>query len=955
MQTRMTLQPHQAYQICTRLDFDFLLSLTAALRSDKEIARQLRYWPNSSLHRVAGAWHYVETRSLNKDLTHHLVKIEADSYVDAVIKRAANGATIRDVIEALLSNVDPTLPVREVEDYVATLVENQVLVPSLFPLVTGEPALDDLIRQLEEIPAAHDVSNVLKRTRTGLLAIDRKGLGADMQDFSEISTSLVSLPTAYNVEKSYQTDMLKPAAEAALSETIVKEIADAVHLLSRFDTKEESRELASFRDAFSERYGISRVPLLEALDDEAGIGFGQEARDDSSLLSGMRLERKDDTSAFEYLRPVHAFLLKKVSQCLQENSSCLDLTDDLPPFSPERAQRLPDSFCINSEIVAPSMESINKGTFEILLNYTAGPDGARALARFCHLHSSLTEFVSQHLREEEAHNPDAVYAEIVHLPEWRIGNVLSRPVLRGHEVVYLGRSGASADQQIPASDLLVAVEDGEIRVYSSKFGRRVIPRMTTAHGFHLPYFNPVYRFLCFLQLQHGVSGPVFSWGPLDSLEYLPRVRIGRVVLAVARWRIEKREIDDLGKWDGSGRFARIQDLRERHQLPRFAALVDSDNVLFVDFHNPLSVEACLQVMNRLPEITFQEIYPTPDKLCVASVEGSFWHELFIPLVCVPHVQSSGLRRKEMPKAQFPNREHTSQFAPGDAWLYIKLYGGLATLDEILKEYLPGILRAAKDASCFSHWFFIRYADPREHLRVRFHGNPDRLLQELLPMILNGLKPLSTAGRLWKIQLDTYQRETARYGGEEGVIEAEHIFCADSEAVLNVLGQLQPQDDADMRWRLGLLGVDSLLRDFGLDLAERLRIMEKLCSWSHSQFKLEPKDRIIFGKRFREEKHALEPLFADQSDSNPVIDMAREVFVRRSRQMTKNVESIRMLVRDQRLFVDMSELVGSYVHMHVNRLVRSQASEHEVVLYDFLLRLYRSTSARSFGPASYRKW
>ena len=41
-----------------------------------------------------------------------------------------------------------------------------------------------------------------------------------------------------------------------------------------------------------------------------------------------------------------------------------------------------------------------------------------------------------------------------------------------------------------------------------------------------------------------------------------------------------------------------------------------------------------------------------------------------------------------------------------------------------------------------------------------------------------------------------------------------------------------------------------------------------------------------------------------------------------------------------------ELSPSYIHMHVNRLLRSVQRAHEVVLYDFLTRLYESQIARS---------
>jgi thiopeptide-type bacteriocin biosynthesis protein len=50
-----------------------------------------------------------------------------------------------------------------------------------------------------------------------------------------------------------------------------------------------------------------------------------------------------------------------------------------------------------------------------------------------------------------------------------------------------------------------------------------------------------------------------------------------------------------------------------------------------------------------------------------------------------------------------------------------------------------------------------------------------------------------------------------------------------------------------------------------------------------------------------------------------------------------------------------ELVPSYLHMHVNRLIRSSQRAHELALYDLLVRLYESgvarTRQRRTGPPS----
>ena len=78
-----------------------------------------------------------------------------------------------------------------------------------------------------------------------------------------------------------------------------------------------------------------------------------------------------------------------------------------------------------------------------------GPSGARLFGRFCHGDDALRAHVEAHLRAEEALRPEAIFAEVVHLPQGRLGNVLCRPALRAHEIPYLGRSGRRAGRRIP--------------------------------------------------------------------------------------------------------------------------------------------------------------------------------------------------------------------------------------------------------------------------------------------------------------------------------------------------------------------------------------------------------------------------------------------------------------------------------------------------------------------------
>ena len=51
------------------------------------------------------------------------------------------------------------------------------------------------------------------------------------------------------------------------------------------------------------------------------------------------------------------------------------------------------------------------------------------------------------------------------------------------------------------------------------------------------------------------------------------------------------------------------------------------------------------------------------------------------------------------------------------------------------------------------------------------------------------------------------------------------------------------------------------------------------------------------------------------------------------------------MKEEKVDRTLLDMAARFVHMHLNRLLRSAARAHELVLYDLLSRLYRSALAR----------
>jgi thiopeptide-type bacteriocin biosynthesis protein len=196
-----------------------------------------------------------------------------------------------------------------------------------------------------------------------------------------------------------------------------------------------------------------------------------------------------------------------------------------------------------------------------------------------------------------------------------------------------------------------------------------------------------------------------------------------------------------------------------------------------------------------------------------------------------------------------------------------------------------------------------------------------------------------------MQLDTYEREVERYGGDRGVELAEQVFAADSEAVLNIMGPLSGDAGLDLRWRLAMRGMDLLFDDLGLTLEEKRSVARRAREGFGREFKIDGNFRGRVSERYRVERARLEALL-DPGQAPPMpLAPGLESLRRRSLQLAPVAAELRRLGRARRLSTRLTDIAMSYAHMHVNRMLRSAQRAQELVLYELLDRAYSTQAGR----------
>ena len=967
--TVLRLQPTARYRRHSHLDMEYLVAVAEAIGRDRALRHALPHHPNSSLHEAGDRLHLAESRSHQGRRRYHLVAVEPTAYLRATLERAGSNGPGRGVALDELAGalVDDDIGAEEAGSYIDELVDRQVLVPDLGPALSSpDPGLH-LAGRLETAPATAPLARALVDAHLALAEVDEQPLGGETppaERYAAVNAALRTLPGAVPDHGLVRVDLEKPADEAVLGPEVVAVIEAGIEVLHRLALPEDDPGLTRFRNEFVERYDTRKIPLVEALDDEVGIGFERmesPAADAPDLLGDIPFPPAPySVAATEAETRRDAVLVRLLGAALWARSPEIELsaTDiaELEAAAGGERRPLPGAMAAIARLAARSAADLAAGRFTLDLRFAGGPSGAQLLGRLATVDKTLRAGVESHFRAEEARVPDAVFAEIIHLPEGAFGNVLVRPGLRRYEIPFLGQSAAPPDAQIPVGDLLVSVRDGRIVVESASLGVEVLPRLTSAH-FHSRPGVPVYRFLARLQHQ-GVAGELgWDWGGLGNAPFLPRVVSGRVVLSPARWHVSGR---DLARFRAGApeRTAAVAAWRAEWGVPRFVALLDDEDELVVDLDSELALDAVAHHLRNRKAATFAEMFPGPQELCVSGPEGSFVHDLIVPFV----TRSGDLADPAIERPQRPDHHMDRvrrRFPPGSEWLYAKLYTGPATADRVLSAAVAPLVAEARASGAADRWFFVRYADPEPHLRLRFGGRADRLQAEVRPALEAVAARLLDEGLAWRLQLDTYEREVERYGGAAAIELIEEIFGADSEAVLHILATPGVPTVPHVRWRAALAGVDRLVADLRLGPDEQRRLATDSCAGYGAEFDVDGRFRQAVSNRFRQERAGLDHLLAatrgDEQPSSPEWAAVCAAFERRSERIGPLAADLRSLAAVGRLSVTLEELAAGLAHMHVNRLLRAAPRAQELVIYEFLGRLWASRAARNpaGGPDRYR--
>lgn len=606
----------------TRLDMDLTGVIIKYIQDVPLIKEQLKFFPNNSLFEMGKLMRFIESKYNDKAaLVQKMIEVESSDYLKMIIDFCNEGKKISQISNQLISNDIESDDARE---FILELIDSQILVSELEQTVSGIENLDNILAVLDRIDTKGLLIGNLRIIKLKLAELDNDDSN-DIDAYLEILDLLKEFNITFNEKYVFQTDLIIGHNQNTLNEDLANNIQEGLALINKISsTKRNNTDLSEFKKAFYERYETKEISLALALDQEIGLGYpiNSGKGDSNPLIDDIAFSRLGSNDISSKLSQIDIVLFNKIIEAEKQGDKVIEIREDEVVLLDSNWLDLPDTFSTIAQIAVTENQNM------IHLNAFSGASAGNLFGRFCHGDACINKFVEEIIAIENDLNPNTILAEIVHLPEDRIGNVLMRPSLRSYEIPFLSRSAKPGEEQIPINDILISIRNNRIFLRSKKLNKEICPRLTTAHNYRQSNL-PVYRFLCDMQSIDKRNVLTFEWNSMisSSLIFFPRVIYKNIILSTSKWKITSDKIKKISTIkDDLILVEKFDEFIAQYNIPELVYLVEGDNKLLINTSNLSIIKMLLSLIKGKSFFILEEFLFSENTICKDSEGKGFVNE-----------------------------------------------------------------------------------------------------------------------------------------------------------------------------------------------------------------------------------------------------------------------------------------------------------------------------------------
>ena len=690
-----------------------------------------------------------------------------------------------------------------------------------------------------------------------------------------------------------------------------EEISLALAALERLAIASHPVALKQFIKDFQLRFDLEKVPLLLALDPDAGISYNNlaTANIEPALLENIRFPEKPVSGTQLEWTEIHRFLFLLWGTAKEKDK-----------YAPLRIRQsdLNELSTSTTPGLLPQTLAVmfRKSEDHLLIEHAGGAAATALIGRFSAFSEDVSSLCRKLAKLEEAANPNIVFADIGQLSDTHVDNINRRKQIYDYEIPINVYSGLPENSRAHLSDLLVSVQNGELILESVNLSKRVIPRLASAYNYQNNDLA-VFRFLCDLQYQGLTANLTFDLEMyFPGMSFYPRVYFERTILAFAKWKFKKEELGLLQAETDESTLHRFREFRERHSLPQRVSTGYADQQLVFDLANEQEALFFLQCLKGLKDVTIQE-YLLPGKHVKAGNKPLAAQYIAF----LSHDQRIYLETRPTPAP--PKAADERDFILGGNWLYLKIYCTPESANQLIAKVIWPFIH--KNYRLIDGWFFIRFSDDGHHLRLRLKIDPENL-GFLLIAFKTRLKTGGNNQMVKEYRGDIYRREVERYGSAIiGLVE--EVFNAGSELVSKYISLKENEETMLTDFQLGILSAYQMIACFLDNLQMITAFTESITNNFLKEFSADKSFKMDIDLKYRSLREEISLLLERGQNDKDYKGNLKALFRTLNSKMKKVWEAVKPLAGTER-----EKLLADLVHMQMNRTFQFSQRRQEFMVY-----------------------
>jgi lantibiotic biosynthesis protein len=809
---------HNNYKKFARPDLEWLMKIVKRIENTQ--FEKLRFKINDSIYFKGERAFLLHSTLKENEKKVSEISVRVTSPFELTYKLASNFISYKTLTRTLMEKFQNTIQDR-IEHFLKQLIENEFLISNLRPPLTVMDQLDYLLKELKKcnidelISELIDVQNYIEKYTS-------TPLGEGEEVYMELYKKMVKLAKTKHV---LQVDTKLNLIEKKLNKKIIKDLNQLLSMLLSFSMTyyEADTPFSRYKQTFIEKYGVDReIPLLEMLDNDFGIG----APTDYENPKNSKIETSVTNNIID--EELKQFLLAKYVDAVKNNESIKLYDKDIKELGLDNYDfnSIPDSVDVNVIVKYDSEDDYINNKYKYYLGPNLGATHAgKSFGRFSYMMEGEKELFDT-LNDEitNLNNDDYITCEVVYLPsETRNANVTRNIHSSQYELALFTNSSKDEFHRLSLNDILIGIENDKFYAKSKALNKKLI--ITMNNMLNTRTAPNAIRFLYDVSLEGKKIWFNFPWDTIyNDYPFIPKIEYKNFVISPQKWVLNKI-INKKRKLDFREFRYHFEKFISDYNVPKYVYLTFADNRILINTTN----EFCIRILhheynNRLGNIILCSFEEANYNIVNDLAEEEYICELVIPLVKIKK-ENNEVYLKNKKSNSVSSIAETRLKLPFEDWMYLKLYGINSSAEDLIAFHISEYSRDKLTKGEIEKYFFMRYADPEPHIRLRFNSTEKKLLN-MYPDIKKWLRSLIEKGLLSHFTIDTYEKEIERYGGTKLINYAETLFCFDSIVVEDILRLKRLKSINFSDEVIGMISIIHYMEQFGLDFESQLHFLQQ---------------------------------------------------------------------------------------------------------------------------------